>query len=324
MAGSLHFWTIGDETTASTRLRIHQYLPRLAADGLRPRVARVPRGYLPRRLFEMQFHRGDRLLIQKRLFAPHEVARLRERAERLIYDVDDAVHLDGPGSTRNTDRFRAVTEAADRVLAGNDFLAAASAHPDRAVLLPTPVDTDRLQPSPRSDRQPGLAVWIGSRHGLPSLERILPAFHRAAARRPGARLVVMADRAPAGLEAEMEFLPWTPRGEMDLLTRAAIGLMPLEDTPFNRGKCGFKILLYQAAGLAVAASPVGVNAALVEPGRDGYLPRDPGDWEAALDRLLGDPDETARFGERGRERVVRSHSVTALYPRFRQALMEDR
>lgn len=322
MTDTLHIWTIGDESTASTRLRIHQYLSRLAADGIHPRTAQVPRGYLTRRLFEMRLRRGDRLLIQKRLFAPAEIARLRGRARRLIYDVDDAVHLDGAGSTRNADRYRAVTAAADRVLAGNDLLAAASARPERAVLLPTPVDTDRLRPAPLSDREPGLAVWIGSRHGLPSLERVLPAFHRAAARRPGARLVVMADRAPAGMEPEMEFVPWSPRAETELLARAMVGLMPLEDTPFNRGKCGFKILLYQAAGLAVAASPVGINASLVDPDRDGYLPQSDSEWEDACLRLLDPGPRTARFGERGRERVERTHSLNALYPRFRDAVLE--
>ncbi len=321
---ALQIWTIGDRSTGSTRLRIHQYLPRLAADGLAVRVRTIPRGFFPRLLLKSSLHRGDRLLVQKKLFAPAELARLRDRAGTLLYDVDDAVYLDGPGSARNRERWEAVTEAADRVLAGNRTLAGASVRPERARVVPTPVDTERHRPSQFGEREPGLLVWIGSRAGLASLAPVLGAFPRARARAPRARLAICADRPPAALPDGASFVRWSLKAESELLARAWAGLMPLDDTPFNRGKCGFKILLYRAAGLAVAASPVGVNAELVAPGEDGFLPAGPEAWEEAMARLAADPDTARRFGEAGRERVVATHSVAAVYPAFRDAVTEGR
>ncbi len=322
MSRRLTIWTIGGESTASTRLRIHQYLPRLAAEGIRPRVRAIPHGFLPRLPLFGGLTSSDRLLLQKKLFAGPELAWIAARAERLLYDVDDAVYLDGEGDRRNGDRFRRVTAAARRVLAGNATLAAACAEPVRAVLLPTPVDTDRVVPSPAGRRTAGLVAWIGSRAGLPSLNLVWPAWERVHPRRPQSQLVVMADRAPDRLPSGASFSPWSPESERALLGRATAGLMPLLDTPFNRGKCGFKILLYQAAGLPVVASPVGVNRELVRHGEDGFLAADAPEWERALDALLGDPRMALGFGEAGRARVTADYSVGALYPRFRDTLLE--
>ena len=322
MSRTLEFWTIGDARTASSRLRVHQYVPSLAADGLAPRIRAIPHGFAPRLGLFGKLTAGCRLLVQKKLFSPLELRWLRARGEQLLYDVDDAVYLDEGQSTRNRERFRRTTEAADRVLAGNPTLAAACADPARAVVLPTPVDTRRVTPGSVGVREPGLAVWIGSRAGLPSLDLVWPAWERVHARRPESRLAVLADRAPRRLPPGATFAPWTAERESDLLRRAAIGLMPLLDTPFNRGKCGFKILLYQAAGMAVAASPVGVNADLVQPGEDGFLAAHETAWEDALDRLIADPAAARRFGEAGRANVVATHSIEALYPRFRSALLD--
>lgn len=319
---AITIWTIGDERTASTRLRIHQYLPLLAAEGIHPRVRAVPHGFVPRMALFASLGRPRVLLVQKKLFSPLELRRLRGRAERLLYDVDDAVHLDEGGSTRNRDRFLAVTAAADRVLAGNATLAAACAEPSRAIALGTPVDTTRIAPAPAEGRDPFLAAWIGSRAGLPSLELVRPAWERVRARVHAARWVIMADRPPAWRAEGVEFTAWSPDAERALLARASVGLMPLLDTPFNRGKCGFKILLYQAAGIAVVASPIGVNTELVRPLEDGFLAGDASGWEEALSRLLLDRAFAARCGAAGRAQVERAHSVEALYPRFRAALLE--
>ncbi len=322
MNRTLEFWTIGDTRTASTRLRIHQYAPLLAADDLAPRIRAIPHGFAPRLGLFAELAAGRRLLVQKKLFSSLELRWLCARVERLLYDVDDAVYLDQGESTRNCERFRRVTEAADRVVAGNPTLAAACADPARAVVLPTPVDTRRVTPGSPETREPGLVVWIGSQAGLPSLDLVWAAWERVQARRPEARLAILADRPPRRLPPGATFAPWTAEREGDLLRRATVGLMPLLDTPFNRGKCGFKILLYQAAGVAVIASPVGVNADLVRPEEDGFLAANEAAWEDALDRLITDPPVARRFGESGRARVVVTHSIEALYPRFRAALLD--
>ena len=323
MTRDIVIWTIGNRMTASTRLRIHQYLPRLAADGIHPTVREIPKGLLTRWLLRRSLPEGSLLLIQKKLLSEWELSMIRKKKSKILYDVDDAVFLDREGSTRNRDRFRNVTRIADRVIAGNETLARAAARPERVVLLPTPVDTDVIKPPHPAPREPGLAVWIGSRTNLPNLDIILPVFGRIHAANPRSRLLVLADLAPRSMPDGVEFVSWSLNTERWALGKAMVGIMPLEDTVFNQGKCGFKILLYQAAGLAVVASPVGVNTELLRHGEDGYLARSEPEWEASLQKLLGSPETARRYGDAGRKRVVQTHSIQMLYPRFRDTLLES-
>lgn len=312
-----HFWTIGDFRTASSRLRIHQYRSRLEADGIAPAIRRVPNGFFPKLRLRRSLPGDSRLLIQKKLFSPGELEGLRERATRLVYDVDDAVYL---GRDRDRERFAAVTRLADHILAGNEDLAATADRPGRTTVLPTPVDTERIQPA--TGRDPGLVVWTGGRTSLPGLDLVLPVWERLRKSRSGIQLLVVSEYPPTPLPEGIRFERWTLETERDALSRASIGIMPLADTPFNRGKCGFKILLYQAAGLPVIASPVGVNRSLITPAQDGFLPETETAWEEALATLLADPARGILMGAAGRDRVVASHSIDALYPGFRNALLE--
>ena len=323
MSRDIVIWTIGNRMTASTRLRIHQYLPLLAADGIRPVVREIPKGFLTRWLLRRSLPEKSLLLIQKKLLSDWELSMILKKTSRVLYDVDDAVFLDGEGSTRNRDRYQDMTRIADRVIAGNETLAKATARPERVVVLPTPVDTDTIQPAHPGPREPGLAVWIGSRTNLPNLDRILPLFGRIHTENPKTRLLVVANLPPHSMPDGVEFESWSLNTERLALGRATVGIMPLEDTAFNHGKCGFKILLYQAAGLAVVASPVGVNTELVRHGEDGYLAQTQSEWEAGLHELLGSPETARRYGDAGRERVVQTHSIQTLYPRFRDVLLES-
>jgi glycosyltransferase involved in cell wall biosynthesis len=106
-----------------------------------------------------------------------------------------------------------------------------------------------------------------------------------------------------------------------------IGLMPLPDTPFNRGKCGYKLIQYMACGLPVIASPVGVNREIVEPGVNGFLAETEDEWRNALTTLAHDPELRRRMGEAGRLKVEKTFSLQVQGPRMAQILRsvaEDR
>lgn len=256
--------------------------------------------------------------MQKKLFGPRTVSDLRRHCTRLVFDVDDAIYVDGEGSQRNQTRFAQITQAADSVLAGNSTLAEATADPKKATVLPTPVDTDVFSPGPWSDRDPNCVAWIGSRTNLKNLDLFFPAFEHHRKQFPKTHLVVMADRAPEPCPDGVRFEPWDPESEKALLKRATLGIMPLYDTPFTRGKCGFKILLYQAAGLPVLASPVGVNPSLVL--GEHELANDTEGWVQGLARAFETPDDLRARGEAGREKVHRESSLAALYPKFRDLI----
>jgi glycosyltransferase involved in cell wall biosynthesis len=135
--------------------------------------------------------------------------------------------------------------------------------------------------------------------------------------------LVGADRVPEEFPAGMvELRPWAEETEAHDILSFDVGIMPLDDTEWERGKCGYKLLQYMAAGRPVIASPVGVNSEIVEPDVTGILAGTPEEWRSALTRLRDDPALRARMGEAGRRRVEAAYSLDLAEPRLR-ALLES-
>ncbi|GHE76999.1 hypothetical protein GCM10019059_40240 [Camelimonas fluminis] len=208
------------------------------------------------------------------------------------------------------------------VMAGNPYLAdrAHKAGATWVEIVPTVVDADAYDTSPRRevDGRPRIG-WIGSpstwtQYMLP----MLPMLSNLA-ERYGAALRVVG----AGPRAEgngIENLPWSEEGESGLIQSMDIGLMPLDDSPWSRGKCGYKIIQYMACGLPVVASPVGVNAEIVEDGVTGFLATTETEWGTAIGRLLSDPDLRHRMGMAGRRRMEEHYSLQIWGPRVASML----
>ena len=138
-----------------------------------------------------------------------------------------------------------------------------------------------------------------------------------------ARLRVISDVRPAFRELDgerVEFVRWTEEGEREALQGLAVGIMPLEDSVWARGKCSFKMLTYMASGVPVVASPVGMNAEVLGLGEIGFGAATRDEWIEALDVLLGDREKAREMGRRGREVAVRYFSVEALAPRLAREL----
>ena len=107
----------------------------------------------------------------------------------------------------------------------------------------------------------------------------------------------------------IESREWSPATEGQLLSECDIGIMPLSDTEFTRGKCGLKLIQYMACGLPVVASPVGVNQKIVEENRNGFLAADAGEWFEKLEALIEDAGLRKRLGEAGRRKVAAEYTV---------------
>jgi glycosyltransferase involved in cell wall biosynthesis len=143
-------------------------------------------------------------------------------------------------------------------------------------------------------------VWIGSRSTLRQITSFLPVFEAIGRRAPGTVLRIIADAALEARHITVENVPWSREAEAALLAECDIGLSPLPDTPFTRGKCAFKIVQYMAAGLPVITSPVGANAEYVREGETGLWAETHEQWLAAFDRLAGDAALRASMGRAGR------------------------
>nr|HPJ72464.1 glycosyltransferase [bacterium] len=164
--------------------------------------------------------------------------------------------------------------------------------------------------------------WLGTSSNLIYLADIAEALAQAVSSAPGRRLVVVCDRDPELPGLDYEFRRWSPAVERNALAEFGVGIMPLRDDPWTRGKCAFKLIQYGAASIPVVASPVGMNRSVVKHGGTGYLASSPRQWAEALDRLLSDPRSRTEMGAAGRRLVEEEYSLEANLSRIVEVLEE--
>jgi glycosyltransferase involved in cell wall biosynthesis len=235
-----------------------------------------------------------------------------------IFDFDDAFFLDFAGRRK----LRQIVSVVDQVIAGNRYLAAHAGAPEKTTVIPTVVDTDRFAAVPTRDRRGSEVVvgWTGLRGNFPQLMTAWPGI-AAALERTGARLLIISNAPPpAPLRRQAEFVPWREETELEDLSRIDIGVMPLPDSAFTRGKCAYKLIQYMALGRPAVASPVGANREVVSDGIDGFLPATAQAWEETLVRLIEDPDLRARVATAARARIEAAYSLRAVLPRYLEIL----
>ncbi|HET9725953.1 MAG TPA: glycosyltransferase [Gemmatimonadales bacterium] len=301
---------------ASSRLRFYQYLPRLEQSGIavtvaalssdeyvaqlyagrRPGWASIAADYVRRAGRLTSLGAYDLLWLEKELFpgAPALAERLLSRTgPPYVVDYDDATfhRYDRSGNPvlRHgwPHKIDVVMREAALVIAGNRYLAerARAAGARRVEILPTVVDLDRYPVRPPPGGQPFTVGWMGTPVTQRYLAPVAPALADVVASGGRVRLVG-ADRLPAGLAAPgAELRPWSEEGEANDILEFDVGIMPLDDTEWERGKCGYKLLQYMASRRPVVASRVGVNPEIVEQGVSGLLASTPEEWRAALTRL---------------------------------------
>lgn len=238
-----------------------------------------------------------------------------------VYDFDDAMFAgSGPGTAPGSRiikaearRWARYVATARLVVAGNEHLASAARGRARRVeVVPSCVDPSRYALREHHDRSAVTIGWVGSRTTSPFLEEVLPAFERLNRDRVRARLIVVGGGSLPSV-CWLEQRPWSLARETTDLAEFDIGIAPLPDNPWTRGKCGYKVLQYFAAGVPVIASPVGVNAGLIGSDR-GRLASSQGAWYAALRELAGDVAARRQMGEAGRQLVESEYSYQRWAP----------
>jgi glycosyltransferase involved in cell wall biosynthesis len=312
---------------ASFRQRIGVYLPRLRAEGIECTVIRFPPNYISRWRMLKRAGEYDGVFLHKKTLNYIDAFLLRSCAKKIIYDFDDAIMYNPkkPDGLRSSHRrlFRRTVALADGVIAGNPYLAAsARVHCGRVAVLPTGLEVSGYASgSPRISDGRIRLVWIGSTATLKYLKEISPSLERIGQRYPQVTLRLICDSFFELSSLPVEKCAWSLETEAAGLTACDIGLAPLPDNPFTRGKCGFKVLQYSAAGLPVAASPVGTNADYVLDGKTGLLAGNPDQWYAHLERLIGDPSLRRRMGAAGRE-FAAHYDLAVIGPKFVEILTD--
>lgn len=267
----------------------------------------------------------DAVILQRKLLPAWQLWALRQNARRLIFDFDDAIlYRDsydprGLESTRRAGRFAATMAAADSVIAGNDFLAGCAlrsgARAEAVRVIPTCVAPEAYRPhrgSKRGRDETGIdLVWIGSTSTMQGLVMRKALWDRVGREVPGVRMRVICDGFPDLGSLRIVPIPWSAERETDDLSEGDVGVTWIPDDHWSRGKCGLKVLQYQAAGLPVVANPVGVHHEMVRPGETGWLAETPEDWVEAIRALAADPEGRRRMGRQGHAAVETGYSIRA-------------
>lgn len=339
---------------ASSRLRFYQYLPYLNAQGIEVSAApllgdaylddlyhgRSKRwhtilwAYLLRLRSLLTLFRFDVLWIEYELFPglPAWIERLISRLNiPYVVDYDDAVfHRYGLHRNRGVrwllgGKIDLIMRRANVVTAGSAYIAeyAEKARAKRVETVPTAVDLSRYG-SGVAERTSGFTVgWIGSPSTARHLSLVAPALAKLSRDAP-ARLTIVGAQAVGLQGVALQVRPWSEETEVAEIQRFDVGIMPLPDEPWERGKCGFKLIQYMACSRPVVASPVGVNRHIVEHGVNGFLATTQHDWVHALETLRRDPGLRRRLGQAGRTKVERQFSTAVLAPRLTQILRDAR
>lgn len=251
----------------------------------------------------------------------------KRKGARVIYDFDDSIWLHNVSAAnrrwswvKDPGKTSKLIALADLVLAGNDYLADYARRFNRRVeVVPTTIDTDEYQPRTQAPPHgaPVVIGWSGSITTIQHFQYAIPALREVKARygdRVAIRVVGDGDyRLP---ELGITGLPWRKDTELDDLRAMDIGIMPLPDDEWARGKCGLKGLQYMALGIPTLMSPVGVNSAIIQEGENGFLPRTTEEWVARLFALIDNPDLRARMGRAARRTVEERWSRKAWRQRY--------
>jgi len=247
--------------------------------------------------------------------------RAAAHGRRLIYDVDDAIWLSGPrtgghrlsslkGAAR---RVRWLSERAEHTIAGNEILAEHLAPYGPVTVVPSLVDPVDYGLREHEQGEEVTLGWIGSPTTAPYLGGVAGALERfgQVSERP-VRLLLLGGSAPPLEGVRVEERAWCPAAERQALAEIDIGLMPLPDTPWTRGKCAYKALQYMAAGIPAVVDDVGISARAV--GGAGYAVTGEGHWLESLEALAADAGLRAKLGAAGRRRVEADFSPRRWLP----------
>lgn len=331
---------------ASTRQRFVQYFPALQAAGIEVEHHALlgddymaslvagepyPKGKVAsayaRRLAQLATARdADAFWVYVELlpFLPALAERLAAAGKKIVYDFDDAFFhaYDQSGNpvvrTLLGDKHASLLRHAAACVCGNEYLRGFAARfCPNSLVVPTVVDTDRYQPAPaRAERQLTIG-WIGSPSTWCGVQPLLPLLAETCARHQARFLVIGAGKqALADRFAGMESREWSEASEIADIQAMDLGIMPLLDRPFERGKSGYKLIQYMACGLPVVASPIGVNAEIVKEGSNGFLAATGQQWREALSLLLERPDLRASLGTAGRRQAELNFSLASQAPRI--------
>jgi glycosyltransferase involved in cell wall biosynthesis len=311
-----------------------QYFPFLRDKGYLPDVIAIPKNFWERLTLFGTMKNYNIVFLQKKTLGAIEGYMLRRNSKILVYDFDDAVmfrdstkgeHL----STKRKHNFERTVKWADVVIAGNEYLKSfALKENPKTFLIPTSVDMERYTQRQTAAEPRSLVLgWIGSSATLFYLERmkavldtIYDRFPHVSLKIVGDSLKIVGDRFFSCERMPVIEKEWNFEEEIEDLHSFDIGLMPLTDDPWSKGKCGFKLLQYMAVGIPSVCSPVGVNREVVTDGVNGFWAENDHEWIERLSTLIQDHRLRIQMGSKARGAVIENYSTETNKEKLLEAL----
>ncbi len=237
--------------------------------------------------------------------------------KKIIYDFDDAIWLPNTSEQNRLisklkyhQKVQRICRWSWKISCGNDFLAAfARKFNSQVILNPTTIDTDYHKSDEHRLKNQAVTIgWTGTHSTIKYLEPIHPVLEELVDEFQ-VKLIIISDTKPDWDFDNYEFIPWDKSHEIEQLDRLDIGIMPLADSEWEKGKCGFKALQYMALEKPAVVSNVGVNTTIIEHGTNGFLCEKTEDWKTYLIQLIKSESLRKALGKNGRQKVMDSYSV---------------
>ena len=336
------------DTSPGQRYRLEQWEPLLRERGVDITFAAFEdedlhallykRGMMGKKLQLVTRALGRRLSLVRKLKEYDLVYLLREAAllgppvfERLIaqtgvpmvFDFDDAIFVSYRSPSNGylsylkfAGKTKTICRIASHVMVGNPYLADyARQVNDRVTVIPTTIDTEKYRVPERKEKNgPVVIGWTGSHSTVQHLDTMRGALKKLA-EKESFRLRVIGTPAYECAPVDVEAMPWRAETELEDLSEIDIGMMPLPDDRWSKGKCGLKALQFMALGIPTICSPVGVNTDIIQDDQNGFIAATEDEWVEKLTRLLRSAELRQRLGHAGRVTVEEKYSALTQTPR---------
>ena len=345
------FWVPYPTEGASNRYRVEQYLPYLKAVGMDYSL----RPFWSSAAYKLLYKKGHyfkkgyyfiagtlRRIWDVLSISKYEIVFIHREAypiggaffetwvsilkKPLIFDFDDAIFLTSSSKPNSfIERFKnpiktaKVIKLSSHIIAGNDYLANfAGKYNHRVSVIPTPIDTDKYLPlkSKNNEKKEVVIGWIGSITTASFLNILKNVFIVLSYRFPAIKFKIVGAEFNGSEKLDVINKVWRLNEEINDLQDFDIGIMPVPDNEWTKGKCGFKAILYMSMGIPCICSPVGMNKQIISDGINGFLSFSEKEWIEKLSILIKNPEERREIGIRGRKTVKEHYSLAVNIPKY--------
>jgi len=308
----------------ASRYRVLQYLSFLRDSEVETKVGLFPDSFLQWMKFFSKIKNYNVLFVQKKRLRYWHLWYLKRKRIKIIYDFDDAVMYKSPvsgGHRRSFKRqmtFARMVRHSDHVIAGNEYLSTkALQYNKKLAVIPTAINTAKYSAKDYKQYKKKITIgWIGSKSSLPFIKELVPAFDMLADKNKLLELKIICNEFFDCKTMPVRKKAWSMEDENADLQDIDIGLAPLPNHEWTRGKCATKLLQYFAVGVPVVCSPVGVHEEIVKEGINGMFASTIDEWAAKINFLAEDISFRERIGREGKKTLEKDYSLKANIPKF--------